>query len=423
MIVIWYNPCGQIQFSRRYFGRILNPNNGKDDMHTIAQPSPSSIWSKNLVLACAANFLYFGSFYVLLPVLPQYVVSLGGTASQIGFVIGTFTLFSVLTRPYFGKFIDIYGRKKFMLFGAGLFSILFAVYGQIDAILPLCLIRAVHGIAHGSYMAAAFAYVADLAPPDRRGQVMGIYGVANVVAMALFPTIGSAVVETTKSFPMLFVISTILAAGAFLSVCFVDEIATVKKKAGTTGIMSAARQQPVLIASLTLFSAATVYGAVVTFLPVYAPQKGLANVGIFFSTYAVFTLISRLTAGKMSDRYGRRKIIIPFLGIVAIAVFLLPILSNLFLLMLIGACFGLGFGAFIPSLNAYVVDESAPAQRASALAFFTAFMDVGITSGALILGFVGQYWGFELMFGIGGVLIVLGILLFVFFGRASSASS
>jgi len=49
-----------------------------------------------------------------------------------------------------------------------------------------------------------------------------------------------------------------------------------------------------------------------------------------------------------------------------------------------------------------------------ALAVFTAFMDVGITSGALIFGVVGQYWGYETMFAIRGVIVVLGILLPVF---------
>ena len=391
-------------------------------MQTQADRDQANIWTKNLVLACIANFLYFGSFYVLLPVLPQYVASLGGTASQIGLVFGTFTLISVMTRPYFGKFIDVYGRKKFMVFGAGLFSVLFVFYGQIHTILPLCLLRGMHGVAHGSYMAASFAYVADLAPADRRGQVMGIYGVSNVVAMALFPTLGSAVITNTQSFPILFILSTVLAAGAFVSVCFVHDIAPKGNKVLKSSIITTISQRPVLIASLTLFSAATVYGAVVTFLPVYAPERGIANVGIFFSTYAIFTLISRLAAGRLSDRFGRRKIILPFLLIVAAAVFLLPLLESIYLLVLIGACFGLGFGAFMPALNAYVVDETTPKHRASALAFFSAFMDVGITSGALILGLIGQYRGYATMFFVGGVVLVLGILVFGWFSRAEPAT-
>ncbi len=254
---------------------------------------------------------------------------------------------------------------------------------------------------------------------------MGIYGVSNVVAMALFPALGSAILASTASFPLLFVLSTVLAAGAFLSVCFVDEVKREgeRGKAGKGSISAAVRQRAVLIASLTLFSAATAYGAVVTFLPVYAPQRGLKNVGIFFTTYAIFTFASRLVAGRVSDRFGRRRVILPFLVVVAIAVFLLLILHDVYVLILIGACFGLGFGALMPALNAFVVDETAPRQRASALAFFTAFMDVGITAGALVLGVVGDHWGYEAMFCLGGIILLLGILLFGLGARPASARS
>jgi MFS family permease len=359
-----------------------------------------------------------------LPILPQYVVSLGGTASQVGLVIGTLTLMSVIIRPYFGRAVDKYGRKKFMLFGAGLFALLFSIYGQIHAVIPLCFVRVAHGVAHGSYLAAAYAYVADLAPPDRRGEVMGVYGVANVVAMALFPALGGAIISRTGSFPTLFILSTAIATGGFVSVFFLSEIrAEGKKDGGKAGPASPIKRRAVLVASLALFSAAALYGSVVTFLPVYAPARGLRNVGIFFSTYAVFTLISRLIAGKLSDRFGRRKIILPFLVIVAMAAFMLPFLRDLYLLVLIGAFFGLGFGAFMPALNAYVVDETPLQQRAGALAFFTAFMDIGITTGALVLGVVGQYWGYETMFFIGGVVVVAGITLFAISGRASPAGA
>ena len=323
----------------------------------------ANLFSKNFVLVCLSSFLYFGSFYLLLPTLPQYVLSLGGTASQIGLAIGVFTLVSVVIRPNFGKLVDTYGRKRFMIFGAGLFALLFSLYGQVHAIVPLCFLRAAHGVAHGCYMPAVYAYVADLAPLNRRGEAMGIYGVSNVVAMALFPAIGSAIISGSANFSTLFILSTVIAAGSFLSVCFVDETSQEGRKGGKVSIMAAVRQRSVLVASLTLFSAATVYGAVVTFLPVYAPNRGLKNVGVFFTTYAIFTLISRVIAGKLSDRFGRRRVILPFLVVVAIAVFLLPLLRDLYLLLLIGACFGLGFGAFMPALNAFVVDETTPGQR------------------------------------------------------------
>ncbi len=381
--------------------------------------SEFSLLSRNFILVCLSGFLYFGSFYLLLPTIPQFVADLGGTTSQIGIVVGIFTMASVILRPYFGKQADGYGRKKMMLLGAGSFSLLFAFYGQVQDIILLYVLRIFHGIAHGSYLAAAFAYVADLAPLKRRGEVMGVYGVANVVAMALFPAWGSMIITTTHNFSQLFLYSIITAGAAFLAVCFVHEIKPEENKKQTVTIWAVSRQQAVLVASLTFFAAATLYGAVITFLPVYAPKQGITNFGVFFTTYAIFTLISRVLAGKLSDRYGRRKIILPFLILLAIAAFLLPFLENIELLIVIAGCFGLGFGAFVPALSAFVVDRTLPHERASALAFFTSFMDVGITSGAIILGVVGEYWGYGMMYGVGGSIVCLGFILFAIGSKES----
>ncbi|SMD09231.1 MFS transporter [Sporomusa malonica] len=378
-----------------------------------------SLWSKDFIFLCIANFFYFGSFYLILPILPQYVVELGGTPSQIGLVTGYFTLASVVLRPYLGKYADEHGRKRVMLFGVGFFALLFVVYSQVQEVIPLYILRILHGVAHGAFIAACFAYVAELAPVERRGEVLGVFGVSNVVAMALFPAWGIAIIKSTGNFAALFTLSFAIAAAAFLAVAFVKEVKPQVKKAKAESIFVVARQRAVWVASLTLFAAATTYGAIITFLPVYAPERGISNFGVFFSTYAGFTLISRVVAGKLSDRFGRRAVIIPFMCLVAIAVFFFPLLYDSYLLMFIGGCFGLGIGAFMPALSAYVVDETAPKDRGSALAFFTAFMDLGITAGSVVLGLVGGYLGYDSMFVIGGIIVVMGILLFAIGTRTS----
>jgi MFS family permease len=380
-----------------------------------------SLRSKSFVFICLFGFFYFGSHYLLFPILPQYVESLGGTTSQIGVVIAIFTLISVIVRPSLAKAADRFGRKKLIIIGAGVSTLMFCLYGRVESILPLYFLRAVHGIAHGSCLGISFAYVADLAPVDRRGEVMGIFGVSNVFGMAVFPAVGSAIITGTHSFPTLFIVSVIIATAAFLCPFFIEENKPGAQRGEKVSLTAVIRQRPVLVASLTLFATSTVFGAVSTFVPVFAPQRGITNVGLFFTSYAIVTLMSRLVAGRLSDRLGRRKVILPFMALVALAVFLLPFLHSLYFLVFIGACYGLGAGAMIPALSAYVVDETSRSDRATALSFFTAFMDIGITAGALGLGIVGQFWGYETMFVLAGITVILGLLLFTGYSRANSA--
>lgn len=383
-----------------------------------------SLWSRDFILLCLANFFYFGSFYFLLPTMPQYVAVLGGSPSQVGLVMGWFTLAAVAARPYFGKMVDRYGHKKFMIMGSASFVCFFIIYIYMQNIGLLYLARAAHGLAHACFMAASSAYIADFAPPDRRGEVIGIYGTSNIVAMALFPAWGTAVISGSGHFARLFWLAAASAGICLAAVAFLKEI---NKGAGKhfkpVGILQVGSRRCVAVPSLALFGGATAYGAVITFLPLFAVQRGLADFGLFFSVYAVSTIISRVTVGKLSDRIGRRKLIKPFMALVALAVALLPMLNSLPELALIGGLFGFGFGAFMPTLNALVVDCTPPQDRGSALGFFTSFMDLGITAGAVILGTAGDYFGFEVMFYLGSLAALVGLIIFSLFLKTDSSSS
>ncbi|MDT8901709.1 MFS transporter [Anaeroselena agilis] len=371
--------------------------------------------SRNFVCVCIATFLYFGSFYLLIPTLPQYVDSLGGSPGQIGLVMGAFSFAAVLVRPYLGRLADRRGRKRLMLLGTGFFALLFPIYGFLQSVAPLYLLRIAHGFAHAAFLAASAAYIADLAPPQRRGEVIGIYGTANVVSMALFPAVGINIIQYTQNFDVLFACSAIAAAGAFLAVVAVDEIGAHDGGKNPVSLLAVGRRRVVVVPSLALFAGAAAYGTVIAFLPVFAPQRGLADFGVFFTVYAAGTLASRIFAGKLSDRWGRRRVVLPFMALLAVGVFLLPFLDSLFLLILIGLAFGFGFGAFMPTLNALVVDKTPPAERGSALGFFTSFMDMGIAAGAVLLGQVGEKAGFGAMFATAGFILVAGILVFALY--------
>lgn len=370
--------------------------------------------SRNFVAVCVATFLYFGSFYLLIPTLPQYVDFLGGTPGQIGLVMGAFSLAAVVVRPQLGRLADRHGRKRVMLFGAGFFTLLFPFYGLVDGVLPLYFLRAVHGIAHAAFLAASAAYIADLAPPARRGEVIGVYGTASVVAMALFPAWGIAVIQRTGDFTLLFTYSVLTAAAAFVAVALAGEIPAAGGRPAVS-LLAVGRRPAVLVPALALFAGATAYGTVVAFLPVFAPQRGLADFGIFFTVYAAATLASRVLAGRLSDRIGRRRVVLPFMALLAVGVFALPFLGSTLLLVFIGLSFGFGFGAFMPTLNALVVDKTPPPERGSALGFFTSFMDLGISAGAVLLGLVGEGWGFSAMFTAAGIILILGMTVFAIY--------
>ena len=375
------------------------------------------LFSRNFIGCCLGSFFYFGAFYLFMPVLPLFVEGLGGMATEIGLAVGIFTLLSVVVRPHSGKLGDRYGLKRFMMLGAGLFALFFLGYFWITDLTVLYVLRVLHGIAHGIFLAAVFAYVGSLPPPNRRGEVMGVFGVANVVAMAIFPAVGTYMVSFLGGFDELFLAAAVMDCVAVAALLSVDEKRIPVKAVQSVSLGSVMRLRPVWLAFVTYTAGATAYGAIVTFLPVYAVDIGIREFGQFFVVYAAFTLVSRLVAGRLSDKFGRYAVIVPFLGMVGVSMVLFAMMSSLTMLWVSAALFGLGFGAFMPALNAYIIDETRPAERSSALAIFSSAMDVGITAGAVVLGIISEVTGYAFMYGISAVLAFGGMALFGLLGR------
>lgn len=112
------------------------------------------------------------------------------------------------------------------------------------------------------------------------------------------------------------------------------------------------------------------------------------------------------------DRIGRKKVIVPFMLVMAAAMVFLAQVTSVWDLAVAGALFGFGLGAYFPVLNALVVDHTPPRDRGTALGFFTSFMDVGIASGAVVLGLAGEYFGYDAMFFWGAGTLFLSVFVF-----------
>ena len=203
-----------------------------------------------------------------------------------------------------------------------------------------------------------------------------------------------------------------IALVAWAFVAGLQECSTQESRRPGASLRQVAVRTEVWASSLALWSGALCYGVVITFLPLFAPSRGIEDFGIFFSVYAVSTVVSRAVAGKLSDRIGRKKVIVPFMLVMAAAMIFLAQVTSVWELALAGALFGFGLGAYFPVLNALVVDHTPLRDRGTALGFFTSFMDVGIASGAVVLGFAGEYLGYDAMFFWGAGILFLTVFVF-----------
>jgi MFS family permease len=373
----------------------------------------SRIWNRNFILNLIVTFLLFLAMLMLLPTLPIYAQTLGGNETVAGTIVGLFTFSAVLVRPWFGNLLDRKGRKIILIIGIiiSIFSIL--AYKLASHLAVLMALRVINGIGWGASTTATITIASDLIPAEKRNEGMGFYGIANIIAMSSGPALGLSLMN--YSLTILIAASAILAFLGLLVTFFINYENTHKKtiiKPGTLPARAVILEKTALPPSLVLLFITLTYGGIVSFIPLYAGTRGVQNIGLFFTVYAFVLLISRPLIGKMADRYGSRKFVVPGMLLIAAAQVLLVKADTLSLFLVSGIIYGLGFATVPPILNAVVVTLAPLERRGAANATFTTAMDLGIGIGSILLGFIVQQSGYEYMYGIAAIFALLGILVY-----------
>ncbi|MGD8191962.1 MFS transporter [Brevibacillus ginsengisoli] len=367
------------------------------------------LWTKNFIMLTITALLLFSGFYLLMPTLPMFIKQLGGSESQVGLIIGVFTISAVIFRPIVGGLMDRYGRRVFIISGLLFFVITMYFYDWVTGVIFLVVLRILHGISWAIATTSIGTAVTDVIPPSRRGVGMGWYGLAMTLGMALGPIIGLWVAKSF-SFHYLFLLCTALAIMALI-LAFSTKIPVVKHTAKTP--ISFFEKTVLPIGIVTFFLSLT-FGGITTFLPLFAANIQV-NAGTFFLVYAVTLIVIRPLAGKISDKHGEGIIIVPALFTLIVALFVLSMTNGVVGLVLTAILYGIGFGSAQPALQVATLRIAPPEKRGVANAtFFTAF-DLGIGLGAILLGFVSQLMGYQMLFIVCAGSGFISLLIFILF--------
>lgn len=372
------------------------------------------LWTKNFILITIINFLVFFGFQMLLPTFPVYVKNLGGKDSIIGLVTGIFTVSALVARPLSGRVLDKIGRKGVFIAGMGISILAVLSYGWISTIGLILLFRLIHGFGWGASSTASSTVASDNIPRERFGEGMGYFSLASSFAMAVAPAVGLYVVSK-YSFHILFFVSAGLAILGFL-LAFTLKYQKVEKQEQPK-VKAALYEKSSIRPSIVIFFVCITYGSLTSFLPLYAAQRGIQNIGLFFTVFAVSLLVSRPVFGKIIDRFGFDFAVIPGLSCILIAMVLLSQASVLPVFLVVAFIYGTGFGAVQSSLQTMAVVNTPPHRLGAANATFLTGFDSGIGLGAIILGAVASAVGYSQMYLWAVVSLIIAFILYFLVAR------
>jgi len=375
----------------------------------VPAPSEERILTRDFILTCCGGFVLFSSFLLLLAILPLYLKDdLGGSDAEVGLIIGVFAFAALFPRPFIGREIDRGGSKRFLIAGAVIFFVSSLLYLVATTIPLLMGVRVLHGLGMACFHTAAFTFIAELAPPTRRGEAMGMWGMMSTIATAIAPY-GGLLLRDAYGDSVVFIAGACCAAAALVLIAFVREP---EREVAAPGNSSGGLIEPSVFGPATIVLLVTlVYGATQSFILLYAEDRDIANTGLYFTSFAIAVFVSRLFGGRLADRRGRWTVILPSLALMVVAMLILSVAGNLTLLLLVGALFGLAFGAAQPALTALAIDLVAPSRRGAGMATFTSAFEAGIGSGSIVMGIVAAQAGYATMFAVCAIFPAIAVVL------------
>lgn len=384
--------------------------------HTLSEDAAAiqgKIWTRDFVLICLANFVIFLGFQMTLPTIPLFVKELGGSDQAIGIITGVFTFSALAFRPYAGHALESRGRQFVYLTGLVIFVLSVGSYAFIASIVMLFLMRMVQGIGWGFSTTAGGTVATDIVPPDRRGEGLGYFGLSGNLGLAFGPSLGLALAGVI-SFTKLFLICAVL---GFISFLFASRIRYKKVEQSpnkSTTVKFDIFEKTAVRPSALLFFITVTFGGIASFLPLYAEEKGIAGIELYFLTYALFLMVSRLFAGKIYDRKGHEYVFLPGTILIFIAMLLLSWLPNITVMLIAATLYGLGFGSVQPALQAWAVEKAPENRKGMANATFFSFFDLGVGLGAMTFGQLAAVFGYFAIYITAAGSVMLSMLLYVF---------
>lgn len=347
--------------------------------------SLTKIYNTQFWLVCLSSFFFFASFNMIIPELPAYLTTLGGEEYK-GLIIGLFTLTALLSRPISGKLADTVGRVPVMMFGSIVCLLCGFLYPILSSIAGFLLLRLAHGFSTGFTPTGKSAYLSDVIPIHKRGEAMGIFGTAGSLGMAGGLALGSTI-ATHFSLNAMFYTSSFIGVLSIVVILGVKETLPHKQRFRLALLKINKNdlfEKRVIVPCTVMVLTAYAYGTFLTILPDYAEHLGIQNKGPLFTAFTMASLVVRLLAGRASDKFGRKNIILISASIMCAALLIIG-LSGSALVLLIGiVIYGLGHGMTSPTLLAWAADLSDENHKGKGLSSLYMFMEFGIGIGAVV---------------------------------------
>ncbi len=359
---------------------------------------------------------------ILFVIIPLYVARLPSPAFDlpepllVGVLISLYGFVNSLAQPVVGALTDRVSRRKpIILVGLGIMAAGTLAFVFATRFLHLLLIRGVQGLGVAMTIPASLALMAAATETRTRGGSMGIYTSMRMAGFTLGPLLGGWLHDAFGFKPAFYVGAGFVALGMLLVQLWVhEEPINVSQTRGTRFRLFERRLITPGIVGLGIatFVMAAAFTEMVSLEKQFNTRlsQGALGFGVAFSALMISRLIFQIPLGSLSDRIGRKPLVLAGLVLMAPATALLGVAGSTLQLTAVRVLQGIASAAIAAPAFAMAAELSTEGGQGRQMALVTMGFGLGIAVGPLMAGALAVVF-FELPFLVGGVLSLLGALI------------
>lgn len=371
------------------------------------------LWSFNYVYLILLNTLSSIGFYMTMPTLPSFAVSIGATLALAGVLSGIFSITALFIRPIAGMMTDRSNKKRLLMISTLVISLSTLGYANTQSVPLLLVLRAIHGASFAFSSTSNMALTAMYIPRERMGEGVGYMGVAQILATAVGPNLGLMAAQSL-GYRNMFLLSSGLIFTAGLLVMLVrynmqeyQDRQPGQKKTGFSLDNIIAKELLLCALMSALFSMSN--GITSSFLAMMAQERGIANVGYFFTVSSVVVLLIRPFSGKLLDKKGLDFVLVPAFVLGAVGALMIGSAHTLYVILAAAVLKAVSQSSGQPGIQATCVMRVSKDRSGVALGTCYLGNDVGQGLGTMIGGAISGALGYTAMFAFCAVMLLSGV--------------
>lgn len=382
---------------------------------TSSTPAKDPLWTRPFIIILAISVFTCTASQMVTPLISKFALSLGAPLTLASTIASFMSLTALFCRPVSGIVSDRMNRKKIMILSTAVVTASIACYACSTNITMLFTARIIHGIAFSFMGVSNMALGSDFVPTSRMGEGLGYLGLGNILAYAIGPSLGLAISES-HGYPAVFTLAAVLALISVIAMFAIPNKPTAPRKEILREERKPAKKfalenffaKDILLYVVVLILFTSGNGLMNTYLAIMGDERGIPNVGLYFTAYSLVVLLVRPVAGKINDRFGLSAIMIPSFFLGAAGMLCVATAKTVFPIVAAGALKALSQGAAQPAIQAYSIRYLGKERAGVATSTFYIGQDLGNSIAPIAGSFVVTHFSYGIMYAGYAVLLFVG---------------